>query len=174
MRRMLLLALLSMMQLSCATKTIFQVYEGAVRSELRVAFLSGAQYFRQDLINRYVDSVRFSRVDEVQVNKFREYDAVAVSPGFHDVTVYFSWDLGRKRELAPALVNYAASHKTFSGTLRFNALAGKNCTIDAHPVFDDNEDREDITTMNHVDFWVQDEEGNQIVAREQGRYIAAQ
>jgi len=163
-----------MFLLSCAGISTFQAYEGDARSNIQVALLSGAQYLRQDLINRYVDSVRFTRVDTIQVDGSREYDSVAVAPGFHDVTVYFYWDLGSTRGLAPALVSYAASRETLSRTLRFNALAGQSYTIHAQPVFNEGEEQRDITTISHVDFWVEDGNGNEIVTRAQGRYVATQ
>jgi len=31
-------------------------------------------------------------------------------------------------------------------------------------------DRHDITTLSHVDFWLEDEDGNEIVSKEAGRY----
>lgn len=174
MRRILISGLLSTILLSCAGISTFQAYEGEARSNMQVALLSGAQYLRQDLINRYIDSVRFTRVDAIQVDSSREYDSAAVAPGFHDVTVYFYWDLGSTRGLAPALVSYAASRETLSRTLRFNALAGQSYTIHAQPVFNEGEEQRDITTMSHVDFWVEDRNGNEIVTRAQGRYIATQ
>ena len=161
-----------MLLTSCAGFTTFQAYEGELRSDMQVALLSGVQYLRQDIINRYIDSVRFTSVDEIQVDNSREYNSVAVAPGFHDVTVYFYWDLGSQRGLAPALVSYASSRETLSRTLRFNARAGANYTVHAQPVF--AEEQKDITTMSHVDFWVEDDSGNEIVTRAEGRYIVSQ
>ena len=171
-RRILLLTVLSVLLTSCTGFSTFQAYEGELRSNMQVALLSGVQYLRQDIINRYIDSVRFTSVDEIQVDNSREYNSVAVAPGFHDVTVYFYWDLGSQRGLAPALVSYASSRETLSRTLRFNARAGTSDTVHAQPVFAD--EQKDITTMSHVDFWVEDELGNEIVTRAEGRYIVSQ
>ncbi|NKB32200.1 MAG: hypothetical protein GKR91_03800 [Pseudomonadales bacterium] len=174
MRKILFLVLLPLILSSCAGYSTFQAYQGDTRSDMQVATLSGAQYLRQDWINRYIDSVRFTSVDEIQVDNSREYNTVAIAPGFHDITVYFYWDLGSTRGLAPALVSYAASRETLSRTLRFNARAGETYTVHAQRVFDEAEEQRDITTIDHVDFWVEDESGYEIVSREDGRYIATQ
>ena len=89
----------------------------------------------------------------------------------HSLRVYFFWDLGNQRGLAQALVSYSSTRDTLSRTLRFNARAGERYTVRAQPVF--NEAREEITTLQHVDFWVVDGQGNQIVSREAGRYVPA-
>lgn len=53
-----------------------------------------------------------------------------------------------------------------SRTLHFNARAGEVYMVRAEPVFNDN--FEDISTMSHVDFWIEDQQGNAVVTREQG------
>lgn len=174
MRRTICLLLFPLLLGSCAGYSTFHAYEGEARSQMQLALLSGAQYLRQDWINRYVDSVRFSSVDQIQVDGSREYESVAVQPGFHDVTVYFYWDLGSTRGLAPALVSYAASRETLSRTMRFNARAGESYVVHAQPMFNTEQDQRDITTISHVDFWVEDSNGNEVVSKEDGRYIAAQ
>jgi hypothetical protein len=32
-------------------------------------------------------------------------------------------------------------------------------------------DRQDITSLSHVDFWIEDQNGNQIVSRRDGSYF---
>lgn len=161
--------MLSLTLASCLSGLTYRIYEGEPRSSLQVATLQGDQLLRQDWLNRYVDAVRFSQVDEVTIDNSVAYGRLEVEPGFHDITVYFYWDMGSARGLAPALVSYAATRDSLSRTLRFNALAGESYRVMAEPRF--NSERQDITTLTHVDFWVLDEDGNEIVTREQGRYI---
>jgi len=68
-------------------------------------------------------------------------------------------------------VQYASSRQTLSRTLSFDARAGERYTVLARPVFAE-EGRRDITNMAYVDFWVEDDNGNEVVSREQGRYIS--
>ena len=169
--RLLILLPLLLSLTACLGSSTFRAYEGEVLSSMQVAVIRGAQFLRQDWLNRYIDSVRFSRVDESPVGANIEYSSVEVTPGFHDITVYFYWDLGSQRGLAPALVSYAAERDTLSRTLRFNARAGESYLVQAQPVFYPG--RREITNLSHVDFWVEDEAGNEIVSREEGRYIPA-
>ena len=166
--RPVLLVLLVLLS-ACNSSRTFQAYRGEPRPEMEVALLVGEQYLRQDLLNRNIDGVRFSRVDEVEIDQNFEINRVEVEPGFHEVTVFFYWDLGSDRGLAQALLQYATSRDTLSRTFRFNARAGERYTIRAQPVFEGP--RRDITTLQHVNFWVEDSEGNAIVSREEGRYI---
>lgn len=154
---------------SCAGAGTYRAYEGAPRSELQVAVLQGEAYLRQDWLNRYVDSVRFHRVDDIEIEDSDNYGRVEVAPGFHDISVYFYWDLGNQRGLSQALVQYASSRESLSRSLRFNARAGEHYTVHAEPIF--YEGRRDITTLSHVNFWVEDEQGNSVVTREEGRYV---
>lgn len=136
---------------------------------MQVVTLEGAQFLRQDWLNRYVDAVRFSQVDDLSIDNSIAYNRLEIAPGYHDITVYFYWDMGSARGLAPALVSYAASRETLSRTLRFNARAGETYRVMAEPFF--SSDRQDITTLTHVNFWVEDEAGNEIVSQNEGRYI---
>lgn len=157
---------------SCSSSGIFRAYSGERLSELQVAQIRGESYSRQDWLNRYVDSVRFARVDDMPIEESAVYNRVEVAPGFHDVRVYFYWDLGTQRGLAQALVQYASAQETLSRTLRFNALAGERYIVRAQPVF--KEGRRDITNIAHVNFWVEDSRGNIVVSREAGSYLPPQ
>lgn len=154
---------------SCTAGSAYRLYEGEAKSPMQVSVLEGAQFFRQDWLNRYVDAVRFAQVDDIPIDNSVAYSRLEVEPGFHDVTVYFYWDMGSVRGLAPALVSYAATRDTLSRTLRFNARAGETYQVMAEPHF--NSDRQDITTLSHVDFWVIDSAGNEIVSQAEGRYF---
>lgn len=155
----------------CASSTTYRAYSGEQRSNLEVAVVEGEAYLRQDWLNRYVDSVRFHRVDDTVIEESDFYDRLEIAPGFHDITVYFYWDLGTQRGLAQALVQYASSRESLSRSLRFNARAGEHYKVLAEPVFNAGEARRDITTLSHVNFWVEDEDGNAVVTREEGRYV---
>ncbi len=172
MRRVLLIICLIPLLTACLAGSAYQAYQGERLSEMQVATLEGAQFLRQDWLNRYVDAVRFSQVDELVIDNSVAYNRVEITPGYHDINVYFYWDMGSSRGLAPALVSYAATRDSLSRTLRFNARAGENYTVRAEPVF--SADRQDITTLSHVNFWVEDEAGNEIVSRTEGRYVPSQ
>lgn len=154
---------------ACFGGGAYRVYEGAPRPLPEVAVVEGAQYLRQDWLNRYVDAVRFARVDGVPIENSALHSRIEVEPGVRDFAVYFSWDMGSARGLAPALVNFAATRETVSRTLRFEVRAGRRYVVRAEPVFGDG--REDIITLQHVDFWVEDSAGNEILSREEGRYV---
>ncbi len=168
LHRIVLLTALSGLLVGCSAGTTFRTYGGEALSSMQVAVIQGAQFLRQDWLNRYIDSVRFAQVDDVPVESNVRYSSVEVTPGFHDINVYFYWDMGSARGLAPALVSYAASRETLSRTLRFNARAGEVYTVRAQPIF--HPGPREITNLSHVDFWVEDQRGNEIVTREEGRY----
>lgn len=155
---------------ACSTDIgVYKAYLGTPRADLQVAQVSGAQFIRTDWINRYIDAVRFLAVDDMIIENPEEFRSIQIKPGYHDLKVYFSWDTGSQRGLAPALVNYAASRDTMNRTLRFNALSGERYTVQAEPVF--NSRRNEITDLLYVDFWIEDRAGNEIVSRESGRYL---
>lgn len=168
MRTFLNLLILAMLS-GCAQVSVYKAYLGEALPPIQVSTIHGETFFRQDMINRYVDAVRFLRVDDITIENSIEHDAIEVNPGFHELVVYFQWDMGNERGLAPALVNYAANRDTMSRTLRFNALAGENYTVHAQPYFSDLP--RDITTMSHVDFWVENSQGIEVVTRAQGAYF---
>ena len=169
MKKALLLMVLLPLLTSCVTGSAYRLYEGEARPSSSVAILEGAQFLRQDWLNRYIDSVRFSSVDEVMVDNNVAYNRIEILPGQHDVNVYFYWDMGTARGLAPALVSYAASRETLSRTLSFDARPGQTYRVLAEPHF--SAERQDITTLTHVDFWVEDANGNLVVTRQQGSYF---
>lgn len=170
LRKALLLLPLLAVTVACTSDVgVYKAYLGNPRENLQVAQVNGAGTVRTDWINRYVDVVRFLAVDGVAIDNPEGFNSVQVDPGFHDFKVYFSWDLGSQRGLAPALVNYAANRDTMSRTLRFNALAGERYVVRAEPVFRAN--RQEITELLYVDFWVEDRQGNAVVSREAGRYL---
>jgi len=170
MMKRLFLILVSLSVLGgCLSGGAYQAYSGERRSDMQVATLEGAQFLRQDWLNRYIDAVRFSQVDDLTIDNSVLYNRLEITPGYHDITVYFYWDMGSARGLAPALVSYAASRDSLSRTLRFNARAGERYRVLAEPSF--SADRQDITTLTHVDFWVEDSAGNAIVSRREGRYV---
>jgi len=70
-----------------------------------MAILEGSQYLRQDWLNRYIDSVRFEQVDGEAIVNSVEYERVEIKLGAHEIVVYFCWDMGSARGLAPALVS---------------------------------------------------------------------
>jgi len=163
--------LLALVLSSCQGIGTYRAYDGE-RSSLSVVVIEGEAYLRQDWLNRYVDSVRFQRVDDTVIEESLVYNRLEVAPGFHEIEVYFYWDLGNQRGLAQALVQYAATRESLSRTLRFNARAGERYTVLAQPVF--GQGRREISNLSHVNFWVEDSDGNVIVTREQGRYIPNQ
>jgi len=150
----------------------FRAYQGSAVEE-QLASFTGAAFFRQDWLNRYVDAVRFMNVNGEAIENSENINEILVRPGVHEITVYFSWDTGSQRGLAPALVDYAASRDTLSRTLRVNATAGRRYMVYGDPVFAAGGSR-DITGLAYVDFWIEDEFGNPVVTREQGRYVPDQ
>jgi len=170
MRSLALIFAILILLPGCMAGSAYRVYGDEVLSSTQAwVELEGTQFLRQDWLNRYVDAVRFSRVDDVTIDNSVAYNRLEIEPGFHDIDVYFYWDMGSARGLAPALVSYSASRPSLSRTLRFNARAGASYQVMAEPVF--NAERQDITTLSHVDFWVVDDAGNEIVSRESGRYV---
>ena len=168
MKQFLTLAMLAILFPGCTNGNTYRAYDGEMRSAIQIATLEGSQFLRQDWLNRYMDAVRFSHIDANTIDDSVGYDRIEIEPGYHDVTVYFYWDMGTARGLAPALVSYAASKEELSRTLRFNAKAGEVYRVMAHPHF--NAERQDITTLSYVDFWVVDSNGNEVVSRADGSF----
>lgn len=168
----LLALLLALLPAACNTVAgAYQAYAGPALQPGELARVEGARFLRTDWINRLTDSIRFMSVDGRPVESPERYSAIDLMPGVHDITVYFSWDMGSQRGLAPALVTYAASRDTINRTLRVNVEAGKTYIVRGDPVF--SSPVQDITSLSYVDFWVEDEEGNIVVTREQGAYLAS-
>lgn len=148
----------------------YKAYEGEERSRSQLALLVGEIFLRQDWINRYIDKIRFLSVDGRDIDNSLRFDEILITPGRHDIRVYFSWDTGSQRGLAPALVEYSSTRTTVSRTLSFNARAGRRYHVRGDPVYVADQER-DITTLAYVDFWIEDENGNTVVSREEGRYV---
>ena len=60
------------------------------------------------------------------------------------------------------------SRKSLSPILRFEAAAGEVYRVMAEHQF--SSDRQDITTLSHVNFWVKDSNGATVVSRARGSY----
>jgi len=160
--------LLSAVAAGCGAVGPYRAYSGDRLPVNAVATLEGSQYLRQDWLNRYIDAVRFAQVDGEAIINSVEHERVEIKPGAHEIAVYFYWDMGSARGLAPALVSYAAARESLSRILRFEAVAGEVYRVMAEPQF--SSDRQDITTLSHVDFWVEDSNGAAVVSRARGSY----
>lgn len=167
----LLLSALLLTLAACAAPLPYKAYFGDPRQSMQLSTVQGDSFVRTDLLNRYIDTIRFIEVDEIPVTNSNQHRSIQITPGFHDIKVYFSWDLGSLRGLAPAMVDYSKTRENISRTLHFNARAGETYSVRAKPVF--TERRHDITTLSHVNFWVVDEDGIEVVSREAGRYKPA-
>ena len=66
------------------------------------------------------------------------------------------------------MVDYSKNRENISGTLHLNARAGESYSVRATPVFD--ESPHNITSLSYMDFWVENDEGVEIVSKEAGRY----
>ncbi|MEX0619120.1 MAG: hypothetical protein WDZ76_00535 [Pseudohongiellaceae bacterium] len=155
--------------LQCAVPAgAYKGYRGEERPVDQLALVRGEVYSRLDWINRFDDAVRFFSVDGRAIENSERFRTIRVTPGSHDIRVYFSWDMGNRRGLAPALVTYAANRESMSRTLTLTVEAGEEYLVRAEPVFDS--EIQDITTLSYVDFWVVDSDDNIVVSREEGRY----
>ncbi|MDP1930896.1 MAG: hypothetical protein Q8L60_05520 [Gammaproteobacteria bacterium] len=157
----------------CTTvETPYKAYAGEPRPASELALVMGDIYYRQDWLNSYVDAVRFFKVDGQEIENSRAWEQILLSPGMRELEVYYSWDMGARIGLAPALVSYASNRESISRTLRIHAEAGKTYSVKAEPVF--NGDPSDIGSLAHVDFWVEDSEGRVVLSKEEGRFRPAQ
>jgi hypothetical protein len=135
---------------------------------MRLASVQGGGLIRVEMLNRYLDTVRFIEVDGIPVTNSDQHRAVQITPGFHDIKVYLSWDLGSQCGLAPAMVDYSKNGENISRTLLLNARAGESYSVMATPVFDNSPHK--ITSLSYVDFWVENDKGAEIISKEAGRY----
>jgi len=172
LRRLLLLPLLAMLVACTAAQLPYKAYGGNDRPASALALVRGDFFYRKDFLNSYVDAVRFQRVDDHVIENSRAWGEVLLMPGARELEVYYSWDMGARIGLAPALVSYASSREAISRTLRLNVEAGKQYAVKAEPVFNGNPG--DIGSLVHVDFWVEDASGRVVLSREEGRYKPAQ
>lgn len=164
----LLLSALLLTLAACAAQTPYKAYFGDPRQDMQLATVAGGSFIRVEMLNSYLDTIRFIEVDDIPVTNSDQHRSIQITPGFHDIKVYFSWDLGSQRGLAPAMLDYSKNRENISRTLRFNARAGESYSVMANPVFDDT--RRNITSLAYVDFWVENGNGLEIVSKEAGRY----
>ncbi len=150
----------------------YRAYDGVELPLSQLALVKGDFYYRKDWLNSYVDAVRFQRVDDHDIENSRAWGEVLMQPGLRELEVYYSWDMGARIGLAPALANYASSRETVSRTLQFRAEPGKTYSVKAEPVFSGNPG--DIASLDYVDFWVEDSEGRIVLSREEGRFQSDQ
>ena len=171
-RRLLLLPLLLALLACSSVQLPYKAYRGDERPATALALVRGDFFYRKDFLNSYVDAVRVQRVDDHIIENSRAWGEVQMMPGDRELEVYYSWDMGARIGLAPALVSYASSREAISRTLRFNVEAGRQYAVKAEPVFNGNPG--DIGSLVHVDFWVEDDRGRVVLSREEGRYKPAQ
>lgn len=172
LRFLTMLCAAAMLASCISAEAPYKGYAGDVRPASQLALVKGDYFYRKDWLNSYVDAVRFSGIDGDRIENSRAYDEVLVSPGMRELQVYYSWDMGARKGLAPALVSYASSRETTSRILHIRAEAGKVYSVKARPVFDG--DPGDIGSLAHVDFWVEDSEGNIVLSQEEGRFRPGQ
>lgn len=156
--------------LACCTsiELPYKAYRGEVRPATELALVQGDNFYRQDWLNSYADAVRFLSVDGREVNNSRAHKQILLSPGERELEVYYSWDMGARIGLAPALVSYAAHRDSVSRTLSLNAEAGRVYSVKAEPVFNGNPSN--INSLAYVDFWVEDDLGRIVLSKEEGRF----
>ncbi|MDX1492311.1 MAG: hypothetical protein R3332_13600 [Pseudohongiellaceae bacterium] len=135
----------------------FKAYGGEPRPAQELALVSGDVYYRKDWLSSYADTVRFIRVDGHSINNSRAYDEVYIAPGERELEVYYSWDMGARMGLAPALASYSSSQTLISEVLKLEAKAGAHYTVRMRPVFSGQ--AKDISSLNHVEFWIENEAG---------------
>ena len=167
-QKTLLLSALLLILAACAAGTPSKVYFGDPRQDMQLATVQGGSFIRVEMLNRYLDTIRFIEVDGIPVTNSDQHRSTQITLGFHDIKVYFSRDLGSLRGLAPAMFDYSKNRENISRTLRLNARAGESYSVRATPVFD--ESPHNITSLSHMDFWVENDEGVEIVSKEAGRY----
>lgn len=148
---------------SCTTvREPLKAYAGDPLPASELALVSGDVFYRKDWLNSYVDAVRFIRVDENEIDNNRAYDELYLEPGSREIEVYYSWGMGARIGLAPAMVNYAASREAISQVLQLEAEAGQHYFVRMRPVFSGQ--GTDINSLDYVEFWVEDASGR-VVSR---------
>ena len=163
-----LLALVAATLVSCTSmSSTFTATVGELGGSVQSAMIRGGEMVRTDLMSRYVDMVRFLRVDDHRLASTDKIGAVEVPAGQHEIEVYYSWDHGSQRGLAPALVDYALAQAEVRRVLRFDAQPGETYTVQAEPKF--RGERRDITTLSHVEFWIEDQAGTVVASADSRR-----
>lgn len=164
----LLLVLVASTLVACSSvSSTFTARMGELGGSMESALIRGGERVRTDLMSRYVDMVRFLRVDDHRLASTEKIGAVEVPAGQHEIEVYYSWDHGSRRGLAPALVDYALAQSEVRRVLRFDAQPGETYTVQAEPRFQG--ERRDITTLSHVEFWVEDQAGTVVASADSRR-----
>lgn len=167
--RVSLIVAMTLVLAACVSiETPYRAYDGEERPSSQLALVRGDYYYRKDWLNSYVDAVRFQRVDQHVIENSRAWDEVFMDPGEREVEVYYYWDMGARMGLAPAIANYASSRETVSRILRFYAEPGKIYRVKAAPKLSGSPG--DITSLDYVDFWVEDSEGRIVLSRAEGRF----
>ncbi len=171
LRTVLLVGSLAVFSGCASTELPYKAYGGEARPAAELALVKGDYFYRQDWLNSYADAVRFLSVDGREVVNSRAHEEILLSPGRRELEVYYSWDMGARIGLAPALVSYAAHRDSVSRKFSLNAEAGRTYSVKAEPVF--NGDPSDITALAYVDFWVEDDRGRVVLSKEEGRFRPA-
>lgn len=171
LRAVLLVCSLAILSCCTSTEPPYKAYGGESRPSTELALVKGDYFYRQDWLNSYADAVRFLSVDGREVMNSRAHKEILLSPGQRELEVYYSWDMGARVGLAPALVSYAAHRDSVSRKLSLNAEAGRTYSVKAEPVFNGNPS--DIMALAYVDFWVEDDRGRIVLSKEEGRYRPA-
>jgi len=169
MRLVFAIACATVILTSCSVvETPYRAYDGEESPLSELALVRGDYYYRKDWLNSYVDAVRFQRVDDRVIENSRAWDEVLMRPGRRELEVYYYWDMGARMGLAPAIANYASTRETVSRILRFNVEPGKVYLVKAAPQFSGSPG--DITSLDFVDFWVEDSDGRIVLSRAEGRF----
>ena len=115
-----LVFLLSVAAVVCGAAGPNRAYSGDQLPAKAVTTLKGS-YLHQHWLNRYIDAVRFARVDRKVIVKSAEHEPIEIKSGSHETAVFFCWEMGNASGLAPALVSFAAARESMSRTPRFEA-----------------------------------------------------
>ena len=157
-----LVSLLSVVAVGCGTAGPHRACSVDQLSVYSVTTLEGPQHLHQDWVNRYIDVMRFALVDRNVIVDNAEHEPIKIISGSHETAVYFCREMGSARGLAAALVAYAAARESMSRTLRFEPSAGEVFRAMAEPKF--SFFRQDVTTLSHVNLWVEDLNGSASVS----------
>ena len=129
----LLLSALLLTLAACAARAPYKAYLGDPREDMQLATVQGGSFIRVEMLNRYLDTIRFIEVDGIPVTNSDQNRLIQITAGFHDIKVYFSWGLGSQRGLASALVEHSKNRGNISKTLRLNAPSGEFYLVMAVP-----------------------------------------
>ena len=65
--RIFLLSTLLVNLAACAAPGPYKAYFGDPREDMQLSILEGGSYIRVELLNRYVDTIRFMEIDEIPI-----------------------------------------------------------------------------------------------------------